>query len=169
MKENTLLGTITLTDKTDVTDPCYDQDVWCRMNNVKTVPGRYDCYVERLEGDDTVAACIVVHEGNSVPKDNRWRLLGTIGVDAGMAGFFVNKPDFADGEWKEYVDKVIAADKKLDKGDPDRDGYIIPTKNGDAFFTTSGWGDGAYDVYGVGNGTAYYALKIVFLTEEDYD
>ena len=26
-----------------VTDPCYSDDVWCRMDNVKIIPGKYNC------------------------------------------------------------------------------------------------------------------------------
>lgn len=25
-----------------VTDPCYNDDIWCRMNNVKIIPGKYN-------------------------------------------------------------------------------------------------------------------------------
>ena len=28
----------------DVTDPCYTRDVWCRMNDVRVRPGKYNCY-----------------------------------------------------------------------------------------------------------------------------
>ena len=31
----------------DITDPCYDQGVWCRMNSVPIKPGKYTCIIWR--------------------------------------------------------------------------------------------------------------------------
>lgn len=33
--------------KIDITDPCYDRDVWCRVNDVEVVPGKYVCQIEK--------------------------------------------------------------------------------------------------------------------------
>ena len=40
----------------DITDPCYDKDVFCRARK-KIWPGRYNCYVEtdRIDGYRTWA------------------------------------------------------------------------------------------------------------------
>lgn len=40
-----LIGTINIHDGAiDITDPGYDSDVWCRMSNVKVMPGVWNCY-----------------------------------------------------------------------------------------------------------------------------
>ena len=43
----TKIGVMDFHGSVDITDPCYDKDVWCRMNNVKLSEGEYACYVWR--------------------------------------------------------------------------------------------------------------------------
>ena len=43
----TKIGVMDFHGSVDITDPCYDKDVWCRMNNVKISEGEYACYVWR--------------------------------------------------------------------------------------------------------------------------
>ena len=43
----TKIGVMDFHGSVDITDPCYDKDVWCRMNNVKVSEGEYACYVWR--------------------------------------------------------------------------------------------------------------------------
>ena len=40
-----IIGVREFGDTIDVTDPCYDDDVWCRLNDVKIVPGTYRCVI----------------------------------------------------------------------------------------------------------------------------
>ena len=35
----TKIGVMDFHGSVDITDPCYDKDVWCRMNNVKISEG----------------------------------------------------------------------------------------------------------------------------------
>lgn len=37
------------------------------------------------------------------------------------------------------------------------------------FFSSSGYGDGGYDVFGVKKGDVYVALKIVFISDNEED
>lgn len=37
----TKIGVMDFHGSVDITDPCYDKDVWCRMNNVKISEGEY--------------------------------------------------------------------------------------------------------------------------------
>ena len=39
------IGVMDFHGSVDITDPCYDKDVWCRMNDVKISDGEYACYV----------------------------------------------------------------------------------------------------------------------------
>lgn len=137
-----------ITGKIDVTDPCYDKDTWCRINDLPVKNGDYHCIYFRREG--RVAEAIISLSGET---NLEWEEVGDIGVDAGLAGFFINKPDYDDPEWDEFCDKLDFENKEA---------YLYP----DAFFTESGWGDGWYEVFGVKENNKYIALKIVFIPED---
>ena len=42
-KECVKVGHIILGNTVDVTDPCYDKDVWCRTTLHDMIPGKYKC------------------------------------------------------------------------------------------------------------------------------
>lgn len=183
-------GYIDLTGGTvDVTDPCYNKDVWCRMNAVKVFPDRYRCYYwegDRFEQEEIdeirkmwensdktqfstyaeyykfwseqdigrifVSAIVsekFLNQNHNVLtfSDERWEEIGSIGVDAGLAGFFPDKPDFTDDEWSNLCDYMRNAD-------------AFKTKLG--FWTESGNGDGMYYVYAIRYNNEIVALKIEF-------
>ena len=91
----------------DVTDPCYDKDTWCRKNDVKIADGEYLCvtwiYRKRGRNPDRRVSVIGIYLDGNIPEQNTMENIGVIGVDAGMAGFFHNKPDYTDAEWSESV------------------------------------------------------------------
>lgn len=145
-----------LKDKLDITDPCYDKDVWCRIT-VPCLEGEYTCHYDTVEIEDwgkRVKSIWIKHEDFQNADD--WEFVGTIGVDAGLAGFFDDKPDFDDKEWEELCDEIF-------------DKNVIETKfeGRDAFFTQSGIGDGVYDVYVIRKEEDVVAAKIIFICEED--
>ena len=73
--------------------------------------------------------------------------IGNIGVDAGLAGFFHDKPDFTDAQWTAFCDQIKTGDTWLtDLG----------------FFSVSGYGDGAYKVFAAKTGNEVTALEIRF-------
>ena len=37
------IGTMDFHGSVDITDPCYNRDVWCRMTDVKIRKGVYTC------------------------------------------------------------------------------------------------------------------------------
>lgn len=78
-----------------------------------------------------------------------WKEIGEIGVDAGLAGFFWNKPDFSDDEWDAFCDKL----------DDDKVAYLDKNMG---FWCCSGYGDGIYKVYAVKDKGEIVALKICF-------
>lgn len=147
-----------LGDKVDITDPCYDKDVWCRMT-VNCKSGKYNAYVEvsdEGEWGKRVKAIAIAHEDCEdiipfIEKAYKDELpcLGYIGVDAGLAGFFNNKPDYCDEAWREFCDIC-------------REGNCYTTNCG--VFSDSGFGDGEYNVYTNKEGTVFI---IVFITDED--
>lgn len=145
----------------DITDPCYDKDVWCRTN-AEVVSGEYTCAVwldhistsfhdEKVEFDQV--AVIGIYFGGVVPNWKQMELIGEIGVDAGLAGFFTDKQDFSDQEWREFCDYL---DKEK------ADAYLSDKYRG--FFSSSGGGDGSYPVFGRKDKKTgkYTALEIRF-------
>ena len=145
------VGTIELGTKVDITDPCYDKNVWCRMT-VDCEPGEYKGYIEMSdEGDWGMrVATVSIFKGNKIWGIEEMEYIGNIGVDAGLAGFFNNKPDFSDKEWYEFCNKI-------------EHGHAWNLYDG--IFSSSGYGDGGYNVYANEERNAF---TIVFIDDE-YD
>lgn len=152
----------------DITDPCYDNDVWCRMNNVKVIPGTYNCYAymgtDRDWGNRCWIAQIAIADGpldeiaeDKICSGRSWRTIGTIGVDAGMAGFFSHKPDFNDEEWEMVCNAHRQGDAKAYLESFARDG-----ESRKGFWTDSGVGDGCYSVHAIRENRKIIALEIRF-------
>jgi len=74
--------------------------------------------------------------------------IGSIGVDAGLAGFFHNKPDYDDAAWKGFCDRI-------------RNGDAWMTEDG--FYSSSGYGDGCYKVYAAEQNGEVVGLEIRFV------
>ena len=140
----------------DITDPCYDRDTWCRINaTVKS--GEYDCRVwyqkekNEYNGETEeyqIVGIIGIYLNGIIPQQKQMEEIGVIGVDAGLAGFFMNKPDYSDNEWDEFCDSICQGDAWIkDEG----------------FFSSSGNGDGAYPVYAYKHNGEITALEIRFV------
>ena len=146
------IGELELGTKVDITDPCYDKDVWCRMTT-DCEPGLYKGYVEMSdEGDWGMrVATVSIFKGDKMWGIEEMEYIGNIGVDAGLAGFFNDKPDFSDTEWNEFCGKI-------------NDGDAWNLYNG--IFSSSGYGDGCYNVYANEERNAF---TIVFIDDESDD
>ena len=153
------IGTFALGNKVDITDPCYEKGVWCRMTT-ECRPGTYYGYVEignykyGADDDFRVASISIYNEDERVDDDDM-ELIGNIGVDAGLAGFFNDKPDYPDDEWMEFLKaaKVFKEDGEFDYG---RCYYKVEY----GLFSESGFGDGGYNVYANKDRSAF---QIVFI------
>lgn len=71
----------------------------------------------------------------------------TIGVDAGMAGFSHNKPDYSDDEWHGFCERTSSGDAWMTE---------------DGFYSSSGYGDGEYGVFAYKHNGEITALEIRF-------
>lgn len=142
----------------DITDPCYNKDAWCRMT-ATVKDGEYECRVwrktKKFQGnnggihEDTRVGIIGIYLDGFIPYQRSMEEIGNIGVDAGLAGFFMDKPDYTDEQWDEIC-------TNCDKGDA----WI--RKEG--FFSSSGYGDGFYPVYAYKNENGEItALEIRFM------
>lgn len=167
--------------KIDITDPCYNKDVWCRINDVQIKPGDYRCnyYIGAeldqydiqevtelakefkrdvnemiaMESEDIKHRCFVIElqlKGRAFQLDSpKWKKLDDIGVDAGLAGFFWNKPDFDEDSWTHFCDSM----------DFNKIAYLNKDMG---FWCSSGYGDGCYPVYAIKENNKIIALKINF-------
>lgn len=152
------IGVMDFHGSVDITDPCYDKDVWCRMNDVKISDGEYTCNVWHHTDKGTykdgtpysyiLVGAIGIYRNGDIPRQKDMEEIGSIGVDAGLAGFFHNKPDYSDEEWGRFCDRVRNGDAWLIK---------------DGFYSSSGYGDGCYGVYAYKQDGAITALELRFL------
>lgn len=148
--------------KVDITDPCHEKhQTGLRKNDVQIRPGTYRCYVIKEEGTWVVggkecpynrtAAIGIVAEGVEIEKSKQeW--FTSIDVDAGMAGFFHDKPDYTDEEWKALCEMT-----RTQEG---------PWLTDDGFFSFSGDGDGTYSVMAQTENGEIVALEIEFPEQE---
>lgn len=158
------IGTKHFGPKVDITDPGYDKDTWCRINDVEIREGDYDCLVwERIEKfslcekeitSRTVSRIGIYLEGK-IPSEEELLYLGEIGVDAGLAGFFSDKPDYTEAEWHQFCASIFPEGKKWGSA------WI----KDEGFFSCSGEGDGSYPVVYATDGLGQItALEIRFLS-----
>lgn len=150
------IGTMNFHGSVDITDPCYDKNVWCRMNDVKIKDGDYDCCIWIVQYRDEqpdgfidaydVVSIIGIYHNGVVPYEDMMEI-GKIGVDAGLAGFFHNKPDYNEEDWR----KMCSICER---------GHAWIIDNG--FFSISGDGDGLYSVYADKKDGEITALEIRF-------
>lgn len=153
------LGNKRFGEKIDITDPCYSRDTWCRMNDVKIESGEYQCWVGILSDAETNGwgerVAQIGIRSLDVDADLRYRKIGNIGVDAALAGFFNEKPDYTEEQWDEICEMVLGNEG------------VRAWMTEDGFFSNSGYGDGSYDVYAAKVNRKIVALYIEFIGEDD--
>lgn len=157
------IGTIKITNGLiDATDPKSNNLNIDRINNIKICNGDYECYaVYEAKEPNLVGRCRIVLDDKKTMKkvlrDMSWRRYSPyVGVDTGMAGFFVNKPNFNKEEWDNFCNDF----------DDNRRKFIYENNTGDSFgfCTESGYGDGLYEVWVIRNNKKEItALEIRFL------
>lgn len=166
------VGQITLADTCDLTDPCYDKDVWCRTTVENMLPGKYNCYAavsdEKNWGDRVCRTWIIHEDFDKNPADDENFAEGLYidkvsnnGVDAGLFGYFNNKPDFDDKTWDEFLAHISSMHPVI---------TVCPFDGRDGFVTSSGYGDGGYDsvTWRDAHTGKVVAINTTFL-EENYD
>ena len=155
-----VVGTRKFNGPLSVTDPCYDKDVWCRLDGLNILPGDYTCiaytgtFYYAFEGKRhrETRVCVLSLfrcDENFKTAVDQMDEIGEIGVDAGLAGFFENKPDYNDEEWSAFCEAI-------------RDKDWVETDCG--FCSSSGYGDGSYPVFAKKNADGLItALEIRFI------
>ena len=83
------------TTKLDVTDPGYDRSIRCRLS-LDIVPGEYiyKAYIRKVKNWGNRVTKLSIINVSAKSRARLGKCVGEIGVDAGLAGFFENKPDY---------------------------------------------------------------------------
>jgi len=169
---------IKLSNNVRVSDPCYDNDVWCKTKLTDVLPGNYNVFVER--GDEhgwgtRVKSLRVIHEDFS--DTNMWEEHSEIGVDSGQAGIFcetsyrndtiaesiITPPSkfdlpFRDSEGDKWYEKMCNFTLSEDQSGVYETGVV----------TSSGIGDGGYPLDIIRERNGYIVgMRITYLFDED--
>ena len=127
------------TDVINVTDPCYDDDTWCTAKLDKFKEGWYEAYVYLKQ--ERVMSLRIVHRSFAKQHKNikPTVVIHDIGVDSGLCGIFIDKPDYKDEQWQEICNILEKLEHPI---------KVITNKNGPfectGIVTSSGYGDGIY-------------------------
>jgi hypothetical protein len=150
-------GTIYLKDDVIISDPCYD--FAGRLNTFLggVKEGVYNCFVNVLDygaWGKRVKEMIILHKDYDMPEIYEWEFSDTVMVDSGtmsIGDYEYFKATRNNDEW--YNKAVCSWDSKAYNSD------------GKMFISTSGVGDGEYDVEYADNGKNIYAIRVIFLDE----
>jgi hypothetical protein len=147
-------GSIVLGNNVDITDPSFDEDVWCRINNFPIQAGEYECYV--LMADDIETGGY----GNRVARigirtqyeGDHYERKGIIGVDSGLAGFF-------------NCDNKLIYDDIVENHPAGEDVFIYDN----AFVSSTGYGDAGYEVWAGYSDGEIVDIYIEFISSSDLE
>jgi hypothetical protein len=166
-------------------DPCYKTDTWCMgiVDNVEN--GSWIAIADKKDMGDWGERITSLFIGNKQHLERNPKLVDYVfedeplnfagGVDSGQFGFFdfanyrndesakdLPKQDFGENYDREDGDKWYRACSNLTLGD--ESWGVLP--NG--VVSSSGFGDGSYDVYGYKDAyDKYVAFAVVFIYDEE--
>ena len=151
-------------------DPCYRIGTWCQ-NSIPARNGKYEVYLTRKESGcwgERNWKLEVIHEDFTHFKADEldWEMVGgRFGVDSGTFGFF----DY------DYYAKCHD-EEDMDTFDEWYDIKVCSAINdfwnvcdGRGVWSSSGFGDGSYDVDAVWDGDEVVALQATFIYEDEED
>ena len=179
---------IKLSDRVRVSDPCYDNDVWCKTTVDNVLPGIYNVEVEKSdEGSwgNRVSRLTVLHESVIDNGNLEWYEDGAdIGVDSGQAGIFcestyrndevaasITTPDvnFSLGEYRKDKESGEEWYEKMCK-------FTLSEQQWGSYdtgvVTCSGYGDGGYPLELVEDKDGKIVgmrVTYIFPEDEEYD
>ena len=158
-------------------DPCYEIPTWCQgiVNNVK----KGTWIAEVIEEDGCIALLSIRHKDVEEPDANVTPMDFIGGVDSGQFGFFDKDFYRNDESAKDLPKYEFSADFDKEAGDVWYRACCILTLGDERWgvlpngvVSSSGYGDGSYDVYGAKNGDGeYICFSVIFIyaDEDEYD
>jgi hypothetical protein len=149
------------TDQIIISDPCYegyDSFLQCLINNVQK--GTYNCFVRINKHNGRPARLYATIKKKFKIKDYNWVKFGSICVDSGMAGIY-DYNIFKDKDKAEFYRECCELTRF--------DGQTVQAGTLDlGVVSSSGWGDGVYNVYVNRNDEdEVTAVKVVFMGKKD--
>lgn len=169
----------TKSGKLTVTDPCYSPDVWCTAKVINCRKGTWDAYVYLREIDNwgqRVCEIVAAHKSDGII--DKWERVNVeIGVDSGQAGIFDTEEYNRIKRLKQYH---ISVHHFVDYCDRDDEGLydsvcqitLGSEKAGCVKFgcvSSSGFGDGGYELFVAKENKKVIGVKIVFITETEIE
>lgn len=170
------MSQIKLTENVRVSDPCYNDDVWCKTKLTGVLPGNYNVFIEK--GDEhgwgmRVKSVRVIHEDYS--DNDMWEGHSEIGVDSGQAGIFCET-----GYRNDIVAEGIVTPRISnfdipfrEEGDKWYEKMCNFTLSDNSFgvydtgvVTSSGIGDGSYPLDVLREDGKIVGIKITYLEDE---
>ena len=173
-----MTNVITLEENVIVSDPCYSIPSFGQETYSNVLPGEYRVFCKKHDAGDwgnRVSMLMVVHT-DYVSNELSWKQNGNIGVDSGQAGIFNVK------QFRQDNDEVPLGD-----GDISFFGETFIREEGDRWYTkicshtlgnkrwgsykdgtvsSSGFGDGGYDVFTTYGNGKYVGICIDYAVEE---
>lgn len=156
------VGTMSIpSGKIDITDPCYEEGTHGRLDGVAVKTGKYKCYVRTLKGETAktfgrrVATMNITHEDANLSAITPLHYIGSVGVDAGLMSIYEKgtKPNYTDAQWVKVIEYLQKLEKDARaKGKPNafiNKGFNLGENSRKQFWSSTGYGDGYYPVYGV--------------------
>lgn len=153
-----------------VTDPCYDVQTWC-AGTLRAKDGTWSAELRHSDEGDwgkRVAELVVRHADH--PRAEPTRPAGIdAGVDSGQCGFF-DEAKYASNQGGEYGDlstfygQACRATSTA-SGDCSGGGIVM----GFGAVSSSGYGDGSYEVYVHEVDGQAVAARLVFIPEDEDD
>lgn len=145
------IGTIKIDRVVDITDPSYDKRDSGKIVDLEMKNGNYQCLLEIDRIDyklpDGTRKINEFIESLIVTQNTKaeWHYLETVAVDSALIGLFIDKPDFNNAEWQDFIDTTIGNEPF----------YL----DGTCFFAN--FHDGIYEVYRqVDNNNEVIGIKI---------
>lgn len=152
--------------KIQVTDPCYDLNVWCAATIDNARNGKYHSFVTRINAGvwgNKISALTIIHE-DFLTKQKRLRyrwIDASIGVDSGQAGFFdynkLNNIKIHEQLDNEFYNEVCELTSESDNFGCVEFGVV----------SSSGYGDGSYSLWTAEHNGETVAAKIVYIDEDN--
>ena len=173
------MDTITLGNKVVVSDPCYTIPTWCQAVIENVLPGEYVCYVQKAKKHfwgDRISKLIAIH--SDYQNKNTWiPYPADIGVDSGQAGIF-DFNTYRDDEYAKTIPHGDGEDLKIEDQSGDKwyckmcSRTLGHTQYGsypNGIVSSSGLGDGSYELFVLKHAGQIVGFKIDFGVDEEED
>lgn len=170
------MKTILLSDKVRVSDPCYDNDVWCKTMLTDVLPGEYEVTVDRHDDEswgNRISQLQVVHKDYK-HKNLVWNEHSEIGVDSGQAGVFCEstyRNDTVDIKTPESRFSLTLNDQPGDAWYEKMCKFTLSGQGWGSYetgvVTSSGYGDGGYPLEVVEEDGKIVGMRITYIFPDD--